>query len=824
VVAGRPEYHRSGYFKWHFGEGHRKLWTTPFEVPALDLRAYGGGLAPVRQVGSLQSIGLALKGADGKSYTFRALDKDPTRILPAEWRDSFPAEIFQDQTTASHPGVAFVVPALAEAAGVAHTEPRVVFMPDDEALGAFRATFGGKPGTIDEYPTAGFQGALEIISTDELWKRWRAGEGWVDTEALLQARLFDLFLGDWDRHVGQWRWMRLPGREGLVALPEDRDQAFSDYSGVMLSLARSAVPKLLAWRDDYDNLDGLVLQGREVDDWLLTGVERAAFQVTARRLQERLTDAVIEAAVRRMPPAWFAVSGERLVRDLRARRDLLPQAADGFYERLARWVDVQGTDGDDLARLERQADGGALLELSRAEEAGADPRVYFRRRFLPGETRDVRIYLYAGDDRFVATGPPGGIEVHVSGGAGADRLDDAQSGGTSFHDVAEGEVARGRGTSVSTREWTRVPHKKETPWMDKRDYGSLTPLQPLVWWEPDPGVVLSFGANHYRYGFRKQPYASLQHLAVEFKTGRTAFGANYRGDFRWARPGFGTVVLLDADGAKNYNFYGIGNETPVVGDEFNEADQQAFEGFVSLLAWENPRRTFAFVLGPDVRYARNRAEDDTLLATTRPYGFGDFGQAGAGFKMELKTRGRGLVGMGAAQAGLVPESRRRYTGLEAEVEGRVYPAGWDVADTFGTLAGHLTGYWQPASRLTLGGRVGGQQVWGTAPWHESAFLGGSDTVRGYDRNRFAGDAAAWFNAQVMVDVFDLNLVLPLRVGLLGLADTGRVWADAESSDTWHSSVGGGLYLRLLTSDLVVHGLLAHGDEGTRVYVNIGFGL
>ena len=262
VIAGRPEYDRSGYFKAHFGEGYRKLWTAPFDAKVLDLRTYAGGLTPVRQVGSMQSIGLALKGADGKAYTFRTLDKDPTKILPPQWRQSFPATIFQDQTTASHPGGALMIPPMAEAAGVPHTDPVIVFMPDDPALGQFRETFGGKTGTIDEFPTPasgghpGFHGATEILSTAQLWERWKKGEARVDARALLRARVFDLFLGDWDRHNGQWRWMSLPGHEGLVALPEDRDQAFSNYSGAVMAIARSAAPRLLAWDDDYDNLEG----------------------------------------------------------------------------------------------------------------------------------------------------------------------------------------------------------------------------------------------------------------------------------------------------------------------------------------------------------------------------------------------------------------------------------------------------------------------------------------------------------------------------------------------------------------------------------------
>jgi hypothetical protein len=828
VVAGRPEYDKSWYFKLHFGEGYRKLWTSPFEAAVLDLRTYAGGLTPVRQVGSMQSIGLALKGADGRAYTFRTLDKDPTKILPPEWRDSFPAQIFQDQTTASHPGTAFIVPALAEAASVAHTNPAVVFMPDDPALGQFRETFGGKPGTVDEYPTPagdgypGFQGAQEILSTGELWERWRKGEGWIDTRAFLRARIFDLFLGDWDRHNGQWRWMKLPGHEGLVALPEDRDQAFANFSGAVMGLARSSQPKLVAWHDDYDNLDGLLVQGREVDDWLLTGLDRAAFEETAREMQGRLTDAVIEGAVHRLPPEWFAAGGTELIRDLKKRRDRLPQGAAGFYERLSRWVDVQGTDRDDVARLTREADGSAVLELSLAGEGGAPGTPYFRRLFLPKETKEVRLYLYGGSDRFVATGPRGGVTVRVAGGSGADRLDDSQSGGTHFYDVDAAEVAKGPGSKVTTREWTRVPAKKETPWMDAKDFGSLTPIQPLVWWEPDPGVVLSLGATRYGYAFRKQPYSSMQRVAIEYKTKRTAFGASYTGDFRWARPGFTSFVELYADGAKNYNFYGSGNETPKISDDFNEADQQVFYAFPSLVAYENRRRTFWFALGPEVKYAQNKAADDTLVATEQPYGFGDFGQVGAKLRLEMDTRGRVLLGMGTA--GFAPGSKRSDTGLKAEIEGRVYPKAWDVDETFGVASGALTAYWQPASRLTLAARVGGEKLWGKHPWHESAFIGGSDSVRGYDRNRFAGDSSVYANGQLMIGLFNMNLILPMRVGVLGLADIGRVWVNGESSDKWHPSAGGGIFFRVLTTDLLFHGLVAHGDEGTRVYVNIGFGI
>src|SRR5512134_1081698 len=275
----------------------------------------------------MQSIGLALKGRDGRSYTFRTCDKDPKRILPPEWADTVPARLFQDSTTANHPGVGFVVPPLAEAAGVLHTTPRYVFMPDDPALSEFRATFGGKPGTIEEYPlpgpngTPGFAGATEILSTGELWKRFLAGEARVDDRALLRARLFDLWIGDWDRHNKQWRWLQRGEGAPFEPLPEDRDQAFSRFGGLLLSIARGTHPKFMDFQDHYANFEGWMTQGGEVDRWMLSGVEGRAFEETARDLAALLTDAVIEGAVKRLPPEWYALDGPRLQAALRKRRD-----------------------------------------------------------------------------------------------------------------------------------------------------------------------------------------------------------------------------------------------------------------------------------------------------------------------------------------------------------------------------------------------------------------------------------------------------------------------------------------------------------------------
>ena len=80
VVPG--EHYRAGALhRFLLGDDYRRLWSTAIDVPVLDLRSFAGGLKAVRRVGGQQTPGLALKGADGRDYTFRGLDKDPSDIL-----------------------------------------------------------------------------------------------------------------------------------------------------------------------------------------------------------------------------------------------------------------------------------------------------------------------------------------------------------------------------------------------------------------------------------------------------------------------------------------------------------------------------------------------------------------------------------------------------------------------------------------------------------------------------------------------------------------------------------------------------------------------
>jgi hypothetical protein len=306
VVVVGESYERNRVHRALLGDGYRDLWNTPIEVEILHLEE--AGLRPVERVGSNQTYSLALVGADGRAYTFRSLDKDASRLLPF-WMGVPPwTFIFRDQTSAGLPGATLVAQHFAEAIGSLETRNRLVILAGDPALGEFRETFEGLVGTLQEYPTAkgvgpGTFGAIEIVSTGELFERFsRNGRDRPDPRAYLRARILDLWIGDWDRHADQIRWARLPSSELWQPLPEDHDGAFARYEG---ALVRSIdADRLVRFDHEYPESDGLYSQARNLDTWVLAGLDRGAWEEEIRFVSSRIGDEVVDEAIARLPDAW----------------------------------------------------------------------------------------------------------------------------------------------------------------------------------------------------------------------------------------------------------------------------------------------------------------------------------------------------------------------------------------------------------------------------------------------------------------------------------------------------------------------------------------
>src|SRR3954465_428408 len=81
TVAPGARYRAGWLYSFFLGAHWRNVWTTPIDVPVLDLGTFGGGMRPIRLGGGLETKNLHFKSADGRVWAFRSVDKDPTRVL-----------------------------------------------------------------------------------------------------------------------------------------------------------------------------------------------------------------------------------------------------------------------------------------------------------------------------------------------------------------------------------------------------------------------------------------------------------------------------------------------------------------------------------------------------------------------------------------------------------------------------------------------------------------------------------------------------------------------------------------------------------------------
>ncbi len=94
MVVPSRRYRAGGLKSFLLGDQYRDLWSTPIRVDVLDLKTFAGGLTVDRAGGAGQSLTLHMRGADGRSYVFRTVDKELT--VPVGFENTFAESFMQD--------------------------------------------------------------------------------------------------------------------------------------------------------------------------------------------------------------------------------------------------------------------------------------------------------------------------------------------------------------------------------------------------------------------------------------------------------------------------------------------------------------------------------------------------------------------------------------------------------------------------------------------------------------------------------------------------------------------------------------------------------
>ncbi len=838
----RNEISKAGAFqRWLLGEHYRSLYLTEFEFPVIDLDTFMGGLTPIKRGGGNQTNSLRLKDKEGHQYVLRDLTKDVTRLLPFPFNKMRLAEfIGTDNFLSTHPFAPVVIPPMAEAINIYHTNPRFVYVPKQPRLGVNNDIFGGSVYLFEERPGGSWEGMQQFGGSDALKSTPDVAarlinnhKHQIDQEWTLRTRLFDFILGDWDRHDDQWRWARFKPQKGKNVyrpVPRDRDQAFSKYDGLLTRMVTFTMPflhQLAVYQPKIKQIKWAAWSPRSFDNSFINELDWSQWEAQVSYIQQHLTDDIVDKAFEIWPDAVYNDSGDYIKNTLKHRRDELPNIARRYYEFLSKEVDVYGTDKKELFEVDRLSDEQTRVRMYDTNKEGERQHLLYDRTFDNKVTKEIHLYGIGNDDHFLIKGQTRkGIKIRCIGGQGDDQfVDQSKVAGLCkktviYDDKRNNKVQGGSETS------DRRSHEVIKNIYDRRaahyDYDFVLPF-PILGSNPDDGFVVGANLLFTDYEFKKDPYNATHNVIATFASSTKAFSLEYTGDFLNV---FGKTDFYLHSIFKNpsyaFNYFGFGNDSQrgEEGIEFFRA-RQGLAHVNPALKWRLAGNNGFFNIGPVFELSKiDRLADRYLLsdrADVPPDVFDTkyFGGLKLGFNYYnvddkvIPRRGISFL----TDAGYLANLK-------------------DKGSDFGSLRSELAVYQNIdrkqnlilATRLGFGYNSGNQFEFWQAP-----SLGGKTSLRGYRAQRFYGKTAFWQNIDLRLRLFSsYNRALPFTFGIYAGYDYGRVWLERDDSDTWHSNYGGGIWLAPLDAVVLSFGLfmphnpLDEEEEKQRFAFTAGF--
>ncbi len=615
----------------------------------------------------------------------------------------------------------------------------------------------------------------------------------------------DLMIGDWDRHFDQWTWAgyKNEGKTIYKPIPRDRDQAFSLYDGLIPMIAGEAITQIEGYGENYPKIYDLSFNGRYVDRRFLPVVKKKVYDSLTAYIQSKITNDVIVNAVKKMPEKWYKLEGKNLVDMIRSRRNKLKEASDEFYELINETVDIYGSDKAEQIEINVINDNNlevALYDLDKSGIKKDEP--FFKRRFNEDDTKEIRIYTNGGDDKIYVDHesiypleagykfPNTSIDVKVLKGTGKKEIKDRAD---NILEVIKDERPRN--------------NEKERFEPSVEDRGYDWRFGPGFGFNSDDGIIVGGGPILYKHGLYAKPYVYRMSLIGSYAFTAKSYSIKYTGEFYSIIKGAKVGLDLGKTELDITRFYGLGNETVLDKDLDTKDFYKVGQELINISpSFEFPlNKKYSFTISPFYKYSDVSYDQNTLLGQNpQTDGIGVEKFMGINSAIKFDTRDNAV---------------ETYKGLYAQLFGNYTPEILKNNFKFGKAGFDLRAYVSSdtVKGITLVLRTFGGKVWGKHSFYESFFLGGINSLKGFSRERFAGDGVLLGQAELRMRLFRVNILIPGLLGISAFGGTGRVYLESEDSKRWHSSYGGSVWITYLNRLFNVGVTVAKSDEGVKYF-------
>ncbi len=816
---------KSKLYEFLWGKHYRDYYSRKIKVKNLELDTLFGGVKTDRAGGGHQTKSLRLETKSGNEYVIRALKKSGVRFLQSvafknqyvidDFSGSYADKFLLDFYTTSHPYMPLVVGGMADKLGIRHTTPQLFYIPKQKTLKNFNENFGDEMYYLEDRPMETEENPNKVIGTDEVILNLAKDEKYkVDEKAWIKARLFDMLIGDWDRHHDQWKFESKKQNGNVIysPIPKDRDQAFAKYDGFITGILME-FPELkhmqtfdnqiesVKWfnREPYP-LDLVFAKNSVQKDWL----DVAAF------IQNQLTENDIREAFRNLPKEVQDKVSEDLIQKLLTRKSDLQMYASVYFKFLQEKVMLTGTDKKDKFIVTRLPNNETEIKVIRLKKSGEE--LQSSKLYTGLITKEILLYGLADEDEFVVEGNERStISVKLLGGLDNDKYTISDSRKITVYDY-KSKKNNFENSGNATLKLTDDYDVNQYNYRNAK-YNVFTTFMNFGF-NPDDDIAIGGNAVYTVNDFIKNPFLQRHHFTANYFTGTKGYELAYKAEVPLLSSGW--FYGLDTRITSSHyirNFFGVGNETintkEEFGDNFNNVRAREF-AFSPSINWNKNASTFSAKLNYEIlkidrtanRYVSIPGVVNDDVFSSKQFGSADVSfsyenydnkaNPGIGMKFDIRT----VYNMN------LQNTDRNYTSIE-------------------TGLGFLH-YLTQNQKLVWSSYVKAKWLLGDGyEFYQMATLGGNKDLRGFRFNRFYGKNSFYQSSDLRYEVGKIkNSVLPLSYGFFGGFDLGRVWNPGEASNKWHNSYGGGFWLNAV--DAVSANLsYFRSSDGGRLVIGIG---
>ncbi|WP_343707992.1 metallophosphoesterase [Flavobacterium sp.] len=799
---------KSAFHRFLFGQHYRKYYSMPIEATTATVDTLKGGLKPIREGGGHQSISLRMSDPQGREYVMRAMKKSATTFLQSvafkdqyvvnEFEKTYAEDFLFDFYTTSHPYSSFAIGSMSDQIGLRHTNPILYYIPKQNGLGEFNASFGDQLYMVEERPAdnhldgKNFGKPSNIIGTDDMMLNLHKDEKYtVDEKEYIKARLFDILLGDWDRHSDQWRWAEYKedGKVIYRPIPRDRDQAFVKYDGALLSLIMNMPPlrHMRTFKGDRINVKWLGREPYPMDLAFLKTAGEKEWVEQAKYIQENLTDADIDLAFKNMPKEVQDETVDEIKAKLKSRKKDLQKYAREYSEVLDKTVMIAGTDKKDKFVLNHNVKKGIEIQVFRIKKEGDE--LLYTKNVTDDKTKNLWIYGLDDNDVFEVKGnEKSSIKIRLIGGQNNDTYNIENGRKVIVYDFKSKENTYNLDSKTQTQltdDYEVNAYNYERP-----KYNVVSGL-PNIGYNPDDGVKVGVNVNYTVNNFKQNPYTQrhIFNAFYYFATGGLEF--NYAAHF----PGLLGKWVIDVESlytTPNFamNYFGYGNESQYdddLGMDYNRVRIRKFNASGAIR--HVGRYGSEFSVQPifqrmTVEDTENRYINIPGIVNPEVFDSQNFGSLKVKYVFKNSDfAAKPTLGMYFMVAGTwttnLDETKKNFPTLES-------------------ILG-FTHKIDHNGKLILATYVKGKAIFNNNyEFYQGASLGGDTDLRGFRNERFLGSSYFSQSSDLRLSIGKIRkTIVPFTYGILGGFDYGRVWLDGENSKKWHQDYGGGLWLNAI---------------------------